>query len=71
MVCVRISHAEANTIIIALYKHTAGLKKLQVSIVKLKEADRIVPYGDAGNYSVTGFELKLERNVAKLGMKRT
>ena len=37
----------------------------QVDIVELKEEDRTVPYGDAGNYSVTGFEMKLSRNVAK------
>ena len=33
--------------------------------MELKEEDRTVPYGDAGNYSVTGFEMKLSRNVAK------
>jgi hypothetical protein len=41
------------------------LKLNQVTIVPLAGADRIVPYGDAGNYSVTGFEMKLVRNVAK------
>lgn len=38
---------------------------LQVRIKPLKEEDTIVPYGEAGNYSVTGFEITLTRNVEK------
>lgn len=37
----------------------------QISISPLKEQDRILAYGDAGNYSITGFEMKMTRNVAK------
>merc|ERR1712079_801698 len=31
----------------------------------MKEADRILQYGDAGNYSLCGFEMTLTRNAAK------
>ena len=37
----------------------------QISITELKEEDTIFVYGDAGNYSTTGFEMRLRRNVAK------
>ncbi len=37
----------------------------QVDITALKPEDTIVLYGAAGNYSVTGFEMTLKRNVAK------
>ena len=38
---------------------------IQVIITPLSKEDTIVEYGEAGNYSVTGFEMKLTRNVAK------
>jgi len=37
----------------------------QVVIKELKPEDRILPYAEAGNYSITGFEMTLTRNVAK------
>lgn len=37
----------------------------QVAIDPLKIADRTLVYGEAGNYSLTGFEMTLTRNVAK------
>merc|ERR1719150_2779917 len=37
----------------------------QVVIKELQPADRILPYAEAGNYSITGFEMTLTRNVAK------
>ena len=37
----------------------------QVTISPLKEEDTFLAYGDAGNYSLTGFEMKLVRNSAK------
>lgn len=37
----------------------------QVTVSPLKEEDRFLAYGDAGNYSLTGFEMKLVRNSAK------
>ena len=37
----------------------------KISIAAMKEADRILQYGDAGNYSLCGFEMTLTRNAAK------
>ena len=37
----------------------------QVTIDPLKEKDTVFVYGDAGNYSITGFEMRLVRNIAK------
>lgn len=37
----------------------------QVMIDPLAVADRTLVYGEAGNYSLTGFEMTLTRNVAK------
>lgn len=37
----------------------------KITIIPLKEEDRILAYGDSGNYSITGFEMKLTRNMAK------
>lgn len=38
---------------------------LQVTIEALQPKDRTLVYGEAGNYSLTGFEMTLTRNVAK------
>ena len=50
-----------------LYDPGAGntILDYQVIINELKPADRIVVYGEAGNYSIAGFEMTLTRNVAK------
>ena len=37
----------------------------KITILPMKEADRILQYGDAGNYSLCGFEMTLTRNAAK------
>ena len=38
----------------------------QITLGDLKQEDLIETYGDAKlNYSITGFEMKLKRNVAK------
>ena len=37
----------------------------RVDIAAMKADDRILQYGDAGNYSLCGFEMVLTRNVAK------
>ena len=37
----------------------------QVSIKDLKTEDKILAYGESGNYSITGFQMTLTRNVAK------
>ena len=37
----------------------------KIEIKPMKEADRILQYGDAGNYSLCGFEMTLTRNAAK------
>jgi hypothetical protein len=37
----------------------------KVVIEPLQVDDTILAYGDAGNYSITGFEMTLTRNVAK------
>ena len=37
----------------------------KVSLGNLKPEDLIEQYGESGNYSITGFEMKLKRNVAK------
>jgi hypothetical protein len=36
-----------------------------VRVVPIKKEDSVVQYGEAGNYSVTGFEMILTRNTAK------
>ena len=37
----------------------------QVIITDLKKEDKTLQYGESGNYSITGFEMTLTRNVAK------
>ncbi|XP_040573179.1 glycine receptor subunit alpha-4 [Lepeophtheirus salmonis] len=37
----------------------------RIQIKPLKTADRIINYGETGNYSLTGFEMTLTRNMAK------
>ena len=37
----------------------------QVEIHDLQKKDKILEYGESGNYSITGFEMVLTRNVAK------
>jgi hypothetical protein len=37
----------------------------QVQVVPIKKEDSTVTYGEAGNYSITGFEMILTRNTAK------
>ena len=38
---------------------------ISLLVAAMKEADRILQYGDAGNYSLCGFEMTLTRNAAK------
>ena len=49
------------------YKPDEGTTILdyQVDINPLSVEDRTLQYGDAGNYSLCGFEMKLSRNSAK------
>ena len=49
------------------YDPSAGNTVLdyKIEIKSMKEADRILQYGDAGNYSLCGFEMTLTRNAAK------
>jgi len=49
------------------YDPTAGntILDYQVQVVPLKPEDRLLVYGESGNYSITGFEMILTRNVAK------
>jgi len=49
------------------YDPSAGNTVLdyKIDIKPMKEADRILQYGDAGNYSLCGFEMTLTRNAAK------
>ena len=35
-----------------------------VSIIPLENADRILSYGELGNFSVAGFEMVLERHLS-------
>ncbi len=37
----------------------------KVHMTELHEVDKTVVYGDAGNYSTTGFQMRLTRNAAK------
>ena len=37
----------------------------QVSLNELREKDRILPYGDLGNYSITGIEIIFTRHKLK------
>ena len=37
----------------------------KVTLTDLKPADKVLAYGESGNYSITGFEMTLTRNVAK------
>ena len=37
----------------------------QVVLQSLKPEDLFTTYGQSGKYSITGFEMKLKRNVAK------
>ena len=37
----------------------------QVSVKDLDDKDKSLIYGDSGNYSLTGFQMTLTRNVAK------
>ena len=49
------------------YDSSAGntILDYQVTIAPMKVEDRTLQYGDAGNYSLCGFEMKLSRNSAK------
>ena len=49
------------------YDPSAGntILDYQVTINDLRQKDKILQYGESGNYSITGFEMKLHRNVAK------
>ena len=42
-----------------------SIETFKVKILPLKAEDRVLPYGEAGNYSITGFEMTLTRNVEK------
>ena len=37
----------------------------QVKVNDLQPKDKILAYGESGNYSITGFEMTLTRNIAK------
>jgi hypothetical protein len=37
----------------------------KVIIIPLQPADQVLAYGESGNYSITGFEMTLTRNIAK------
>ena len=37
----------------------------QVSVKDLYQKDKVLAYGESGNYSITGFQMTLTRNVAK------
>lgn len=49
------------------YDASAGntILDYQVVIQDLRPVDKILAYGESGNYSITGFEMTLTRNVAK------
>ena len=49
------------------YDPSAGntILDYQVGITPLADKDRTLVYGEAGNYSLCGFEMTLTRNVAK------
>ena len=49
------------------YDASAGntILDYQVTIKDLAAKDKILAYGESGNYSITGFEMTLTRNVAK------
>merc|ERR1712038_1644979 len=42
-----------------------GILDYKVKLEDLKAADKVLAYGDSGNYSITGFQMTLTRNVAK------
>ena len=37
----------------------------QVTVDDIQQKDKILAYGDSGNYSITGFEMKLKRRTMK------
>ena len=49
------------------YDASAGntILDYQVVINDLQPVDKVLAYGESGNYSITGFEMTLTRNVAK------
>ena len=49
------------------YDASAGntILDYQVVINDLRPVDKVLAYGESGNYSITGFEMTLTRNVAK------
>ena len=49
------------------YDASAGntILDYQVKVNDLQKKDKTLKYGDSGNYSITGFEMTLTRNVAK------
>ena len=49
------------------YDGSAGntILDYQVVINDLRPVDKVLAYGESGNYSITGFEMTLTRNVAK------
>ena len=58
------AHATASPMAL-FYKMLFIISPFQVRIVPIKQEDSVVQYGEAGNYSVTGFEMILTRNTAK------